>query len=751
VVSRLERRGVAGRCAVAALMLGGCAETPSPAGDGPGVDDAAACTQLHRAIARWQGREAQECGPDLTATIELVPLGGGQLLARRRFSPPDDRWQLEADGTVTRRSGSGAHPEWASAGFTLLPPYARAGSGQALLLVYDPQSPQWTLAEPGAATLRQGQTGPWSERAAEGPPWNDRRPWGRQLVGLADDLLLDRNLGDGSARLWRFVSDADGLLRTDPMPDLIVGARYAFRRGHRLVPLGPGRLLEWLPEPCSPGDAGVAPASCARFNVWNYTIDGPGGPRDPFATEPAAAGSWPDVGAGETIVADEASLYVWTRATGQLRVYRLDVTATDPLDRSLLRHEPQTLEALRSVDWQPPTQAAPLRHLVLVLQDGRSFDSYFGAACQAALREDGAPSACTDGFACCERMPAAVAATCTPFDPAADVAYQPNSAPACMRAKMNGGAMDGFSEPRAEGCGHPNDVACAGAGPAAGAVGVYHALASEGALADRFFQSYAFVDGDGDDAGRVASTTDPATQNLLYLTAARFGDPFSFIGSPLVTHEASRLGVSWAVYAGAKSLSRLRPFGAARFHDPDWYPYRSLEGGELEHDLATGQLPAIAMVLPDNSDVQRSEAPGHRADQAIAFVAGLARAIHDSPTYGDRTLVMLTYLTAGGHYDHVRPPAPPPTDVDATTDGRSAIHYGPRVPLLALGRFARANHVSHVQLEMSSVAVFMEWNWFHGRTIKGVRLPDDRRRYRDNWANNIGSLLDPALAVPELR
>ena len=408
---------------------------------------------------------------------------------------------------------------------------------------------------------------------------------------------------------------------------------------------------------------------------------------DPILPAPAAAGQWTGVGAGETIVADEGNLYVWTRTTGVLRVYRLDPTVTDPLDASLLRHAPQTLEALRSVDWEPPTQAPAIKHVLLVLQDGRSFDSYFGAACSGTPDAGGAPPPCTEGLACCEGMPASVAAACTPLDVAAERAYAPNGQPACMRAKMNGGAMNRFAQPHGDGCGDPQDVACVGAGVAAGAVSLYHQLATQGALADRFFQSYAYVDGDGDDGAAPASVADPPTQNLLYLTAARFGDPFAFIGTPLLTHQLPQLETTWAIYGGASNLARLRLFGAARFYDPDWYPYRALEGGELEHDLANRQLPALAVVLPDASDAERSEAPGHRADRGIAFVGRLVETLQASATYKDNTLVLVTYLTAGGHYKYVRPPDPPPTNIDATADGGRAIHYGPRVPLLALGPF----------------------------------------------------------------
>jgi hypothetical protein len=72
------------------------------------------------------------------------------------------------------------------------------------------------------------------------------------------------------------------------------------------------------------------------------------------------------------------------------------------------------------------------------------------------------------------------------------------------------------------------------------------------------------------------------------------------------------------------------------------------------------------------------------------------------------------------------------------------IAYGPRVPFLALGRFARPNQVSHVPLELSSVTLFEEWNWMRGTGLKGGRAVSDARRYRDTVVNNLGSLLDPA-------
>ena len=46
-----------------------------------------------------------------------------------------------------------------------------------------------------------------------------------------------------------------------------------------------------------------------------------------------------------------------------------------------------------------------------------------------------------------------------------------------------------------------------------------------------------------------------------------------------------------------------------------------------------------------------------------------------------------------------------------TTSAVDGQPYGARVPLLAVGRFARQNLVSHTSMEHSSIVKFVEWNW----------------------------------------
>jgi phospholipase C len=292
-------------------------------------------------------------------------------------------------------------------------------------------------------------------------------------------------------------------------------------------------------------------------------------------------------------------------------------------------------------------------------------------------------------------------------------------------------------------CGDPRDVACAPVGADDGA-GLYHALAGRGALADRFFQSYAFLEDESDSTVRMS----PLIPNLIYLVAARFSTPSDLVAQPLLTENLTRLQTTWAVYAGPSNLAMMELRGMPIFYDPVWTPYRSLERGELESDLAAGSLPSVAVIMPDSDDVQRSDAPGHPPAAGIKFVSDLVDAIEGSP-YADDTLVLVTYLTAGGFYDHVPPPEPPDVMVDAANG--SKVHYGPRVPLLALGRLARSNWISHVNLEMSSITTFAEWNWLHGSAMKGLERTRDPRSYRDTTANNLGSLIVPSEGVPSER
>jgi len=346
-------------------------------------------------------------------------------------------------------------------------------------------------------------------------------------------------------------------------------------------------------------------------------------------------------------------------------------------------------------------------------------------------------------------MPASIAGApaCALIGPTTD-AHVPDPVPECMRSKIAGGKMNGFAlGPADGGCGDPLDFACTGPSAAVGTPADYWQLLASGAsLADNYFQTYAYADGP---RGPFASL--PATQNLLYVETARFADDFRLDDTPLLTKTLAHVQVPWAIYAGPSNLGQVSVYNPGAFYDPDWYPYRSL-AGELDRDIETGVLPSVVLILPDIGDPTTSESPGNPVGPGIAYVKNVRDEILASPLYGPNTLVLLTYLTAGGYYDHVPPPAPPGVDVDGSSSKLSksgAIYYGPRVPLMAFPPFARPNEISHVQLELTSITRFIEWNWQRGNTLK-ANYGDDERRFRDTVVNNLGSLIDPDAAHIEV-
>jgi phospholipase C len=146
---------------------------------------------------------------------------------------------------------------------------------------------------------------------------------------------------------------------------------------------------------------------------------------------------------------------------------------------------------------------------------------------------------------------------------------------------------------------------------------------------------------------------------------------------------------------------------------------------ELATDLAEGKLPDVSYVKGLGF---HSEHPGEgtKVSDGATFVTGVVSAIQAS-CYKDDTLVLVTWDEGGGFFDHI---APPPT---SSVDNQP---YGTRVPLLAIGRYAKKGSVSHVVMEHSSIVKFLEWNFLGGKT--------GQLGARDAVVNNIGSLLDPA-------
>ena len=397
-----------------------------------------------------------------------------------------------------------------------------------------------------------------------------------------------------------------------------------------------------------------------------------------------------------------------------------------------------------------PCPASKIRHLIVLIQENHTFDDHLGGWCKAA---PGSNPSCTAGPSCCEGMPAADPAGIKPtvLTDAEHGAYDPPHDAACETAMMNGGKMDAYGTATVpnETCGNPQNVAASDPS----IIAPFWALASAGAVADRYFQPvvgqsyandmflararYLFADDTVAPAGAVGVTCGiEATQETL--TGTTIGDlltsahvPWTFYAEGYAAMKAADGGCP----PRPSDCPFLFPFDPCGF-EPSDVPFEYFASTRdnpatmkdytaLQDALASGGLPAVSFV---KALEYKTEHPGDKvtASAGIAFVTALAQQVSAS-RYAADTLLLVTYDEGGGYFDHVTPPPANPVDMQP---------YGTRVPLVASGPFAAAGTVSHVVLEHSSIVKFIEWNFLGGVT--------GQLQARDAVVANLGSLLDPA-------
>jgi phospholipase C len=167
----------------------------------------------------------------------------------------------------------------------------------------------------------------------------------------------------------------------------------------------------------------------------------------------------------------------------------------------------------------------------------------------------------------------------------------------------------------------------------------------------------------------------------------------------------------------------------------------------IEHfydDCGNGQLPAVSLVTPDLFIASEGETQDVQLGEA--FTAGIVDAVLHSPAWA-RTMLIITYDEGGGYYDHVPPPpAVPPDDVaphiQVPPDQPGGYdRLGFRVPCIVVAPFAKADHVSHLVYDHTSILKTIEQKW---------NLPSLTRR--DAAANDLLDFLDmrnpPAFLTP---
>jgi phospholipase C len=346
----------------------------------------------------------------------------------------------------------------------------------------------------------------------------------------------------------------------------------------------------------------------------------------------------------------------------------------------------------------------PIKRVVYVMMENRSFDNLFG-------RFPGARGART-GVKLGQEVPLAPCPQWLPGDLPHDRAAHINA--------VNGGTYDGFAlgqfgDPWAYTTFEERQVPN------------YWRLAREYVLCDNFFASvggpsypnhFFFVAGQAggaldnpenietrveDDGRRFKSWGCDAVGDEVFVLVkdgngnlAKHGTCFDF---PTVPEQLEQAGISWAYYSASPyqpgSFWNALNGVSGIYHTDLWRSDRIRPVDGLLDDIRAERLPAVTWVTPR---FELSDHPPQSTCYAQEWVTDLVNGVIESDAW-EHTAVFITWDEWGGFYDHVRPP-----EVDD-------LGFGFRVPTLVVSPYARRGYVDDAEGEFSSPLKFIEDNW----------------------------------------
>jgi phospholipase C len=158
--------------------------------------------------------------------------------------------------------------------------------------------------------------------------------------------------------------------------------------------------------------------------------------------------------------------------------------------------------------------------------------------------------------------------------------------------------------------------------------------------------------------------------------------------------------LSWKYYLPAPNkvygqlLSAFDAVAAVRY-GPEWKTNVVYPETTILNDVSSNKLPAVSWVIPTQNN---SDHPGTSSDNGPAWVASIVNAIGTSSYWGS-TAIVVVWDDWGGLYDNVAP---------------TITHYGGRgfrVPALIISPYARAGYISPTNYEFGSILRYIEDNW----------------------------------------
>ncbi len=401
-----------------------------------------------------------------------------------------------------------------------------------------------------------------------------------------------------------------------------------------------------------------------------------------------------------------------------------------------------------------------IKHVIIVMQENRSFDSYFGTypGADGIPMHDGVPTVCvTNPAGGCTR----------PYHDIHDVNGGGPHGYANAVADVNGGRMNGFIRQRDQAqatCQIPDDPACIPAGTpdvmgyhTAAEIPNYRTYARDFVLDDHMFE-----------AVNSWSLPDHLYQVSAWSARCRTRSPMSCVSDVIGPYGVKQFDqavqqeltdgktsidlawtditwllyvhhVSWRYYVqagtqpdcGNDSAETCSPVQQSASTPGIWNPLPLFGDVHQDHQLPNiqdltsyfraaraGTLPAVSWLIPSGDN---SEHPPASVHQGQAYVTAVINAAMKSPDWTS-TAIFLGWDDWGGFYDHVVPP---------TVDRNG---YGLRVPSIVISPYARKGFIDHQILSSDAYLKFIEDDFLGGGRLNPSTdgRPDPRPDVRED-------------------
>ncbi|MEL5955041.1 phospholipase C, phosphocholine-specific [Streptomyces sp. CLV115] len=376
-----------------------------------------------------------------------------------------------------------------------------------------------------------------------------------------------------------------------------------------------------------------------------------------------------------------------------------------------------------------------VRHVVVLMQENRSFDHYFGTlkgvrgfSDRSGITIGGGRSVFDQPNGTGRQYPWKLSAT-----PAAGGA-DPETIAQCngdlphswtsQHAAWNKGRMDnwvtGVGNVRSLGHLERSDIP------------FHYALADNYTVCDAYFSS-------------ALSATGP---NRTFLwsgkvdASSKDGGDESGLTWETYAEALQRAGVSWRVYQNAddnygdNGLAYFRKFTDAPagdpLHDLGMASVRKVTGSTpddiaaaIKADVVAGTLPQVSWVVANQAFSEHPYAP---PGDGAHFVDLVYRALAADQDVFDSTVLFLNYDENDGFFDHVPPPSPP-AGTEGEFLGGVPIGLGFRVPMIVMSPWTRGGWVSSEVFDHTSVLRFLEtWTTALGKPAACAGISAWRRR-----------------------